>query len=73
MTKPNRKVKLPCDRTGSPIGIGDVLEWDDGERMQVAVLNWYGGRFWTAEDETGEGFSDNLSRSLVVWRGKGKK
>jgi len=62
-----RKVKLPTDRTGTPIRIGDVLEWEDGTRLRVDVLSWYGGNFWTAEDEAGE-FSDNLGASIVVWR-----
>lgn len=65
--KHKRKMKLPCDRTGMPIHIGDVLEWEDGTRLRVAVLNWYGGDFWTAEDDNGE-FSDNLGASVVVWR-----
>lgn len=69
LPKPKRKVKLPCDRTGAPITVGDVLAWDGGERMRVAVLNWYGGNFWTAEGEGEDEFSDNLGASLVVWRG----
>lgn len=69
--KHKRKVALPTDRTGTPIRIGDVLEWEDGTRLRVDILNWYGGDFWTAEDEAGE-FSDNLGASVVVWRGKGK-
>ena len=68
LPKPKRKAKLPCDRTGAPISVGDVLAWDGGQRMRVDVLNWYGGDSWTAEDEDGE-FSDNLGGSLVVWRG----
>lgn len=76
LLKPKRKVKLPCDRTGAPIHIGDVLTWDGGERLQVATLTYYGdgydkiGGCWTAEDETGEQFSDNLEGSLIVWRNK---
>lgn len=66
-----RKVALPTDSTGAPIRIGDVLEWEDGMRLRVAVLNWYGDGFWTAEDDGGE-FSDNLKASVVVWR-KGSK
>ena len=62
-----RKVKLPTDRTGMPIHIDDVLEWEDGTRLRVDILNWYGGGFWTAEDDNGE-FSDNLGASVVVWR-----
>lgn len=62
-----RKVKLPCDRTGTAIDIDDTLEWDDGTRLRVDVLNWYGGDFWVAEDENGE-YSDNLVASIIVWR-----
>ncbi len=73
----SRKVKLPCDRTGEPIHIGDVLQWDDGSRMQVAVLNYYGEDYkalgcWEAEDESGE-ISDNIEKSLIVWRKKAVK
>jgi hypothetical protein len=75
LIKPKRKVKLPCDRTGAPIHIGDVLAWDNGERMQVATLTYYGEEYkvvgcWTAEDEDGEMFADNLDGSLIVWRAK---
>ena len=69
--KRKRKVKLPTDRTGTPIRIGDVLEWEDGTRMRVAILSWYGDGFWAAEDD-GDEFSDNLGASIIVWRGKGK-
>lgn len=62
-----RKIKLPFDCTGTTIDIGDILEWDDGTRLRVDVLNWYGGDLWTAEDENGE-YSDNLGASLIVWR-----
>lgn len=66
MKKKKRKVKLPTDRTGRPIRIDDVLEWNDGERLRVSVLNWYGGDAWTAEDvDTGE-FSDNLGAGIIV-------
>ena len=69
--KRKQKVKLPTDRTGAPIHIDDVLEWEDDTRLRVDVLSWYGGNFWTAEDDNGE-FSDNLGASIIVWRGKGK-
>ena len=76
LLKPKRKVKLPCDRTGAPINVGDVIQWDNGDRMRVAFLTYYGEDFkhigcWTAEDEDGE-FSDNLGRSLIVWKGTRK-
>jgi len=66
-----KKVKLPCDRTGEPIHIGDVLQFEDGTRFQVAWLTWFGGNCWMAEDEDGAEGSDNLGASLIVWR-KGK-
>lgn len=76
MAKRKRKVQLPCDRTGEPIHIGDVLQWDDGTRLQVSTMTYYGEDFksigcWTAEDEDGE-FSDNIEMSLIVWRKKCK-
>lgn len=69
--KPKKKVKLPKDRTGRAINIGDVLQWDDGERMQVSTLTYYGSGFkgmgmWTADGED-ESFSDNLEASLIVY------
>lgn len=74
--KPKRKVKLPCDRTGAPIGVGDIIEWDGGQRMKVATLTYYGKSSkgfdsWTAEDDYEE-FTDNLGMSLVVRRGDGR-
>lgn len=63
-----RKVKLPIDRTGTAIDIDDMLEWKDGTRLHVDVLNWYGGDFWTAEDEESGEYSDNLGGSIIVWR-----
>jgi len=74
MSKKKRKVSLPCDRTGEPIMIDDVLQWGDGTRFQVAYMTYYGGKdkdCWTAESEDGE-FSDNLGASLIVWRKKVK-
>lgn len=71
MSKKKRKVSLPCDRTGEPIRIDDVLHWTDGTRMQVACMTYYGKGCWTAESEDGE-FSDNLGASLIVWRKKVK-
>ena len=64
--KPKRKVKLPLDRTGAPITIGDVLEWDDGTRMRVDILEWYGGGFWCAADCGQDDFSDNIGASVIV-------
>ena len=67
------KVKLPCDSTGAPIHIDDVLEWSDGQRLKVAYMTYYGkgakgNVYWTAEDEDG-GSSDNLGASTIVRRG----
>ena len=64
--KPKRKIKLPTDRTGRPVQIDDVLEWDNGERLRVSVLNWYGGDAWTAEDVDADDFTDNIGMSVVV-------
>ena len=66
--KLKRKVKLPTDRTGAPITIGDVLEWDDGARMRVDVLEWYGDDSWCATDCSQDDFSDNISAAIVVAR-----
>lgn len=68
--KAKRKVKLPLDRTGAPITIGDVLEWDDGTRMRVDVLEWYGDDSWCAADCSQNESSDNIGMSLIVARKK---
>ena len=75
--KTSKWIRRPCDRTGAPIHIGDVLQWDGGQRMRVATLTYYGEDFksigcWTAEDEDGE-FSDNIEMSLIVWRNENGK
>ena len=72
LLKPKRKVRMPCDRSGAPINVGDVIQWDDGSRMKVDTLTYYGEDLknlgcWTAEDEDGE-FSDNLEASLIIWK-----
>lgn len=64
--KPKRKVKLPTDRTGRPVQIDDVLEWDNGERQRVSVLTWYGGDAWTAEDVDANEFTDNIGAAVIV-------
>ena len=69
--KAKKKVKLPCDSTGEPIHVNDVLGWGDGTRMKVAALNYYGKGLWNAEGEDGD-FSDNLEAATIVWR-KGEK
>lgn len=66
MTKHKKKVKLPTDRTGRPIRVNDVLEWSDGTRLCVHVLEWYGDGFWCATDCDANSYSDNLSASIVV-------
>ena len=66
MKKQKRKVELPADRTGRPVHIDDVLEWDSGERLRVSVLNWYGGDQWTAEDVDAEEFTDNIGAAIIV-------
>ncbi len=66
MTKLKNKVKLPTDRTGRPIRVDDVLEWRDGTRLCVHVLEWYGGDYWCATDCDADDYSDNLGTSVVV-------
>lgn len=68
------KVKLPLDRSGTPINVGDWLMFDDGP-FHVDVLTYYGkglepaiGGCWTAEDENGN-ICDNLSAGRVIERG----
>ena len=61
-----KKVKLPTDRTGRPIHVGDIIEWEDGARLKVDVLEWYGGNHWNGFDCSMEDFSDNLEAGIVV-------
>lgn len=63
-----RKVALPTDRNGAPIHVDDVLWWDDGTMLVVAMMTWYGDDLtgvgcWTVKDEDG-GYADNLARAL---------
>ena len=66
--KVSKKVRKPCDRTGAPITVGDVLEWEDGTRMRVDVLEWCGGDWWCATDCSQDDYSDNLGASVIVAR-----
>lgn len=70
--KKKHKVCWPTDRTGEKIQIGDVLQWDDGSRIQVNSLTYVGNNDWMCNiDEDDDEFSDNLGVSLIVWK-KGK-
>ena len=64
--KPKRKIKLPTDRTGRPVRIDDVLEWDTGERQRVSVLNYFGNGWWTAEDVDSGEITDNIGGARIV-------
>ena len=64
-----KKVKLPTDRNGRGIDIGDWLMFSDGP-FHVSVLNYYGKALeavgcWTAEDEDGN-LCDNLGAGEVI-------
>lgn len=56
--KPKRKVKLPTDRNGTPIDVGDVIGWDDGTIVKVDTLTYLGAEFadtigsWVVNIET---------------------
>lgn len=71
MSKRKRKIKLPCDRNGTPIDIGDWLMFSDGP-FHVDTLTYYGkglelaiGGCWTAENESGD-CCDNLQAGIVI-------
>ena len=76
--KRKAKIKLPTDRHGTPIHIGDVLMWDDGTTIRVETLTYYGDEFdalgfrWTANEEgtSDEDSSDNLEGSEIIWKSK---
>lgn len=71
------KVKLPTDRNGESIHIGDVIVWEDGSTVKVRTLTYYGDEFellgsWIANEQgtTDEDYSDNLCNGEIVWRAK---
>lgn len=77
MGKRKRKVKLPLDRNGKPINVGDWLMFVDGP-FHVETLTYYGngieaaiGGCWTAENEDGD-CCDNLPAGeiLTYWEGE---
>ena len=76
MSKRKAKVKLPTDRNGEPIHIGDVLVWDYGDFIKVESLTYYGDEFdalgfrWVANIESDDKYADNLSGGEIVWRSK---
>ena len=45
MSKPRRKLKLPVDRHGAPIDVGDIIAWDDGTVVKVETLTYIGKEF----------------------------
>lgn len=65
MNEEKQNAKLPCDRTGRPIHVGDVIGWDDGTRIKVASMTHSGDGEWVAEGCV-VGFSNNLGASFVV-------
>lgn len=72
--KPRGKVKLPRDRHGTPIDVGDVLSWGDGTLCKVDTLTYLGEEFadtvgsWVVniEDE----YFDNPQGGEVIRKGK---
>lgn len=67
MNKKRRgKVKLPLDRSGIPIRVGDWLLFEDGA-VHVETLTWMGDELgWYAGDGKEECAADNLSAGIVV-------
>lgn len=76
--KPKRKVKLPVDRNGTPIDVGDVIGWDDkdGTLCKVDTLTYLGDEFadtigsWIVNIET-EAYDNpqgsEVMRKAVKW------
>lgn len=67
--KRKKRVRLPRDRNGTPINIGDWLMFSDGP-FHVCTMTYYGEDLetigaWTAEDEHG-GFCDNLKAGVIL-------
>lgn len=72
MGKRRRKVKLPCDRNGKPINVGDWVLFSDGP-FHVETLCYMGeGYGWYAEDDNGVD-TDNLGGGIVITYPKGEK
>jgi len=74
--KRKAKIKLPTDRHGTPIHIGDVMLFDGGETIKVESLtyfdNWFDslGYCWVANDDDSEKYSDNLGAGEIIWKSK---
>ena len=74
--KRKKKLKLPVDRNGEPINLGDVLMWDNGDTVKVDTLTYYGREFesigcvWVANEDgtSDEKRSDNLTGGKIIWR-----
>ena len=66
MYEKRTSVDLPVDRYGTPIDVGDLLEFEKGGMARVAALTLCSDGEWLADDEDGELTSDNLSRSVVI-------
>lgn len=64
-----KRVKLPRDRNGTPINVGDWLMFSDGP-FHVCTMTYYGDDMetigaWTAEDDGGD-YCDNLKAGLIL-------
>lgn len=74
--KRKAKIKLPTDRHGTPIHIGDVMLFDGGETVKIESLAYFGNEFdvlgfrWIANDDDEDNYSDNLSAGEIIWKSK---
>jgi len=61
-----RKIKLPTDRNGNPINVGDWLMFDDGP-FHVQSLTTIGDGCWMSEAVDGtDSYSDNLGAGVLL-------
>lgn len=68
MKKRKSKVKLPTDKNGTPINVGDWLMFSDGP-FHVNALVYIGkgpNDGWYAEGDDENAFSDNLGAGVLI-------
>ena len=60
--------KLPVDADDVPIKPDDAIGWDDGDKMEIAYMCWYGGDDWMACSGEEYDNTDNFEECVHVKR-----
>lgn len=63
--KRQKKVRLPTDRYGNPVNVGDCLVFDD-DVIVVTSLTLFSDGEWTAGTVENDFASDNISGGIVI-------